>query len=147
MRRELNFSFNKSHLTNYLPLADDQSAPLAAYLVNVKLVNNLLIGKWKLINALCASWVQHVHALGVHCARNGKLSADRLARLLVVGYKPRALHTRKPRLTRPLLPSDSSGFTVVTKPFMPTVHTTNKNNDKVNYFKNYLLLIPARRLV
>ncbi len=87
------------------------------------------------------SWVQHVYSRWGRSGHNPGLSPEAEPVASAAEHKPRGLRTAKPPLTQPVVTSLLDQFAAVSQPVMPIIHTTNKNNNKVNYLKNYLLLI------
>ena len=87
------------------------------------------------------SWVQHVYS---RWGRGGHSPGLSPGGELVAGwaeYKPRGLRTGRPPLSRLVVTSQFGQLFPVSPPVIPIIHTTNKNNNKVTYLKNYLLLI------
>jgi len=93
---------------------------------------------------LCVSWVQHVYRQLVRGVYMLGLCAGSTGRNANPEYKYYALGTAKPPVTPLVVPSHFGQFTAVSQPVIPIIHTANKNNNKVNYLKSYLLLIPVR---
>jgi len=93
---------------------------------------------------LCTAWVQHVYTGLVHGAYNLGLCAGSRRGCSWAEYKYYALCAAKPRFNHLVVPSILSYLTAVNQLLIPIIHTANKNNNKVNYLKSYLLLIPVR---
>jgi hypothetical protein len=87
------------------------------------------------------NWVKGVYSRPAQWGQSRGLSAGALGTKVGVGYKSYALHTNTSCFTRPVLPSKICRAHAVIVRLLPTIHTANKNNDNVNYFKNYSLLI------
>lgn len=95
-------------------------------------------------NPLCLSWVQVVYSRLIWGVQTRGLCADLGPRPATPEYKCYALRTAKPSFSRLVIPSILRQLTTVSQLVIPIIHTANKNNNKVNYLKSYLLLIPVR---
>ena len=93
---------------------------------------------------LCLTWVQVVYSRLVRGAYSRGLCAGSLKRLVTPEYKYYALDTAKPWFRHLVVPPILCQFTAVNQLVIPIIHSANKNNNKVNYLKSYLLLIPVR---
>lgn len=93
---------------------------------------------------LCVAWAQVVYRRLVRSVQTRGLCADLGPRPFIPEYKYCALRTAKPDFTRLIVPYILRHFTAVNQLVIPIIHTANKNNNKVNYLKSYLLLIAVR---
>ena len=93
---------------------------------------------------LCIAWVQAVYTGFVQGVHTLGLCADLVVRTATPEYKSYALSAAKPYFTPLVVTSYFRQLTAVNQLLIPIIHTANKNNNKVNYLKSYLLLIPVR---
>jgi len=93
---------------------------------------------------LCTAWVQAVYTRFVQGVHTLGLCAGLVVRADTPEYKSYALSAAKPYFTPLVVTSFFHQLTAVNQLLIPIIHTANKNNNKVNYLKSYLLLIPVR---
>jgi hypothetical protein len=93
---------------------------------------------------LCLGWVQAVYTRLIQGGHTLGLCAGLSRVTITPEYKYYDLDTSKPRFTHRVVPPNLGFLTAVNRLVIPLIHTANKNNNKVNYLKSYLLLIPVR---
>lgn len=93
---------------------------------------------------LCTAWVQAVYTGLVQGGHTLGLCAGFVVCAAAPEYKSYALSAAKPYFTHLVVTSFFRQLTAVNQLLIPIIHTANKNNNKVNYLKSYLLLIPVR---
>jgi hypothetical protein len=93
---------------------------------------------------LCVAWLQVVYTRFVQGAYTLGLYAGLGSGANPPEYKYYDLGTTKPPFKHLVVPHNFRYLTAVNQAVIPLIHTANKNNNKVNYLKSYLLLIPIR---
>lgn len=135
MRRD-NLAFTNVSITNYFLEHISYSLWQLNFVVNAKLINNLLIGNWKLINCVSIGWGQAVDAWRTTSGQNSQLCATAFAAL--TGHVHRILSYTSfiPQFGHQVVHRKIRQTTEVMLTVLPTIHRTNKDHDKLNILKN-----------